>query len=399
MRAHRLEPSKRLHHAPCASTPPSPLSLHHTALHQSSTHSPRGTSPHRGNPPRRPALPARAPIAYPPAVRRPSADPPLQQLAPTIARATGARAVRLDERIQSLWSGYGEIRRAELDGTERPSVIIKHVTPPRAPDKSDRENAYSHQRKLRSYRVELEFYRRHAAHCGPLCRVPRALHLASDPRGWLFVLEDLDAAGFGRRTSRPRQPEILAGLRWLAHFHATFLGVEPEGLWPVGTYWHLGTRPFELRRVPDPHLRDAAPALDARLSSARYRTLVHGDAKLENCAFSPDSADVALVDFQYVGGGVGVKDVAYFLSCCLAPAECERQLDAYLDLYFRDLRDALRARPHTEAIDPSALEAEWRALFPLAWVDFYRFLLGWAPGAYDHDHFSQRLTRGVLQHL
>jgi hypothetical protein len=45
------------------------------------------------------------------------------------------------------------------------------------------------------------------------------------------------------------------------------------------------------------------------------------------------------------------------------------------------------------------LEREWRALFPYAWVDFYRFLLGWAPGYADNDGYSERLTRDVIAAL
>jgi hypothetical protein len=105
---------------------------------------------------------------------------------------------------------------------------------------------------------------------------------------------------------------------------------------------------------------------------------------------------VALVDFQYVGGGVGVKDVAYFLSSCLAPRECQALVPVYLNDYFRELQSALRAEPASAAVDFRELEREWRALFPLAWVDFYRFLLGWAPGQYDRDPYSEMLTREVL---
>ena len=147
-------------------------------------------------------------------------------------------------------------------------------------------------------------------------------------------------------------------------------------------------------------LRQAAPALDAALNAARFKTLVHGDAKLENVCFDQASAvnaDVALVDFQYVGGGVGVKDVAYFLSSCLSPRECETMVPVYLDDYFRELESAARACAAN--VDVSALEREWRALFPLAWVDFYRFLLGWAPGQLDADPYSERVTREVLARL
>jgi aminoglycoside phosphotransferase (APT) family kinase protein len=186
-------------------------------------------------------------------------------------------------------------------------------------------------------------------------------------------------------------------LRWLAAFHARFLGSAPEGLWKVGTYWQLGTRPEEHRAMRHQALRSAAARIDAALNAARFKTFVHGDAKLENVCFARAGDEVALVDFQYVGGGVGVKDVAYFLSSCLLPRECAAAVPGYVDDYFRELRDAVWA--NGGGADVAELEREWRALFPLAWVDFYRFLLGWAPGQYDRDPYSEQLTSEVLASL
>jgi hypothetical protein len=316
-------------------------------------------------------------------------------LAERIRRATGADAVTLDQRLQALWGGYGELWRAELHrGTTLTRVVVKSVRPPR--DDASR----SHRRKLRSYDVEQAFYRRYAARCAelPSCRVAHAVKLLAEDGGWLFVLEDLDEAGFSERRSHTGAPHVAATLRWLATFHARFLGTAPEGLWKVGTYWHLGTRPDELTAMRHDALRQAAPRLDAALNAARFKTLVHGDAKLENVCFER-GGEVALVDFQYTGGGVGIKDVAYFLSSCLAPRECEAQVPRYLDEYFRELVSAVRANADRAAVDVAALESEWRALFPLAWVDFYRFLLGWSPGQFDRDPYSERLTRDVLAGL
>lgn len=314
-------------------------------------------------------------------------------LAERIRRATGADQVTLGEHLQALWGGYGELRRAELrTGTTRTPVVVKSVRPPR--DDASR----SHRRKLRSYDVEQAFYERYSARCNarPGCPVPRPVHVGAEDGGWLFVLDDLDASGFSERRGHAGGSHVAATLRWLAAFHARFLSAPPENLWKVGTYWQLGTRPDEMGAMRHEALRKAAPRLDGALNGARFKTLVHGDAKLENVCFQRDGGAVALVDFQYVGGGVGVKDVAYFLSSCLAPRECEALVPQYLDAYFRELGNALRADPASDGVDVSALEREWRELFPLAWVDFYRFLLGWAPGHYDRDPYSERLTREVL---
>jgi hypothetical protein len=303
--------------------------------------------------------------------------------------------VVLAQRLQPLWGGYGDLWRAELErGGRASSVIIKHVRPP----KGDRSR--SHQRKLRSYAVELAFYETQAQRCFelPSCRVPRLIFGEDQADGWILVLEDLAEAGFKDR-SHWGELQIAAVLRWLATFHARFLGREggATDLWKVGTYWHLGTRPDELAAMRHPALRKAAGAIDTRLNGARFKTLVHGDAKPENASFASSSGEAAFVDFQYVGGGVGVKDVAYFLNGVLSPRQYEKLVPVYLDDYFRELQSALAACG--SGVDSQLLEQEWRALFDLAWVDFYRFLLGWAPGQFDGDAFSERLTQQVLNRL
>lgn len=312
-------------------------------------------------------------------------------LAERIRRATGADAVRLEQRVQSLWGGYGELWRASLDEAgQSSSVVVKNVQPP--PDDGSR----SHRRKLRSYEVEQTFYAKYRDHCAGVCALPRARALRAERGAYLSVLQDLDALGFDQRRRRASASDVMQTLSWLAAFHAAFLGRAPEGLWKVGCYWHLSTRPDELAVMRHEPLRKAAGIIDARLSSARFMSFVHGDAKLENVCFARDGG-VALVDFQYVGGGVGVKDVAYFLSSCLSPHDCPHSVPGYLNHYFAELRRALGStRP---ADDLAQLEREWRALFPLAWVDLYRFLLGWAPGTYDPDPYSDALVAQVLAEL
>ena len=50
-----------------------------------------------------------------------------------IAEATGAEEVRRGARIQSLWSGYGEIFRVHLTGADVPTAVVKSVKPPALP--------------------------------------------------------------------------------------------------------------------------------------------------------------------------------------------------------------------------------------------------------------------------
>jgi hypothetical protein len=329
----------------------------------------------------------------------------LAALATQIARATGASSVELGERVQELWSGYGEIRRATLLGSSTTPVIVKSVVPPSSAT-HDGPEARSHRRKLRSYEVERAFYRSYAERCGPVARVPGALHVGGGGDRTLLVLEDLDASGFGLRRHRVSAGELAGCLRWLAHFHARFLGVRPDSLWKVGTYWHLATRPDELHALRDGAMRRAAPVLDERLNGARFRTLVHGDAKVQNFCFAEQGDAVAAVDFQYVGGGVGVKDVAYCLTSCLTPRELERDTPGHLSAYFRELRAAIAAHRNDEgpkaprdALDVGAVEAEWRELYPLACADFYRFLLGWAGDAEAREPYLESVTRRVVAAL
>lgn len=318
-----------------------------------------------------------------------------------VMAATGARRIVGTEVVQSLWSGYGQIVRCHLADAPVASVIVKHV---HWPGERGRSSGWhprgwatdrSHQRKVHSYRVETLWYERYAGRCSEACRVPSCLSLEATADEVVMVIEDLDAAGFAGRRQTLDEAELEACLSWLASFHATFLGERPEGLWETGTYWHLATRPDELEALDDGPLKEAAQVIDRRLSASRFQTFVHGDAKVANFCFSEGAA--AAVDFQYVGGGCGMKDVAYFFSSCLDEDESERRAPELLDLYFERLREALRRTGRT--VDVAALEADWRDLYPLAWTDFYRFLQGWSPGHWKLHRYSERLACEVLESL
>ena len=323
-----------------------------------------------------------------------------------ILKGAGASEITSIDSIQSLWSGYGEILRVHLKGGDYPSVVVKHIQLPEEVAHPRGWNTdLSHQRKLTSYQVESTWYQQYATHCDSRCSVPQCLAVEANSDGdSVIVLTDLAGAGFTElKTGIDIDVAgVRACIRWLAHLHGIFLGVAPAGLWQCGTYWHLDTRPDELNALTDKRLKRAAPHIDLALRQAKYQTLIHGDAKLANFCFSAsgnerEGSQVAAVDFQYPGGGVGVQDLVYFLGSCLPESQLESLADELLDYYFQVLRRVvIDKQPQVDGI---ALEAEWRSLYDIAWADLQRFLQGWSPSHWKLNGYSDRLTQQVLDRV
>ena len=333
-----------------------------------------------------------------------------------IAELCGAQSATVVESVQQLWSGYGAVLRVMLvsEANETTTVIAKLVRSPVDQDhKYGWSDEFAHKRKLDSYENEIAWYRGPSQLCGEQCRVARFIAAKSDlasehaSSGWLLIMEDLDAAGFRLRRQSVTPKQTTACLKWLANLHATFLvdmeepnAIHPAGahrLWPIGTYWHLQTRPHEFQAMQSSTLKENAAKIDAILNAARFQTLVHGDAKLANFCFSPDDR-VAAVDFQYVGGGCGIKDVAYFISSCFDDNECEQKEQRLLGIYFDFLKAALDELP-VRQLPFELLEQEWRSLYRYAWADFFRFLAGWSPSHWKMHGYSKRMTEEVLAQL
>ena len=318
-----------------------------------------------------------------------------QQLQQHLCRVVRASEIVELETIQRLWSDCGQVAKVRwVKGEQVHGGVIKHVkmssriAHPRGWD-TDR----SVQRKVRSYEVEARWYSAYSGRCGSACRVPGYVGQARWGDERLVVLEDLDASGFSGRMSRATDAALAACINWLAAFHAAYMGERGEGLWEKGTYWHLDTRPDEWSAMPDGALKRSAQRIDAELEASPFMTLVHGDAKLANFCFAKDGR-VAAVDFQYVGAGCGIKDLAYLIGGCLDPEACFDQEERVLATYFTALKAALHERDL--AIDTRALEADWRRLYPYAWADFQRFLMGWSPGHWKLSAYSEHMTRQVL---
>lgn len=253
------------------------------------------------------------------------------------------------------------------------------------------DHSVSHQRKARSYQVERTWYTKYAVRCNEDCRVASCFGVKEDSKSCWMLLEDLANSGF-HPSPYPTAAQTREGLRWLAHFHSEFLKNDICDLWEQGCYWHLDTRQEEYQRMPPGPLKDLAHSLDNHLKSARYQTLVHGDAKPPNFCWTPDN-QVAAVDFQYVGRGCGIRDVCLFLERSLLREARAEVGESWLELYFAFLKEAMEEDERDGFED---LEQEWRQLFCIAWSDYSRFRQGWANTANLHPFSREMLKKAEV---
>lgn len=271
-----------------------------------------------------------------------------------------------------LWAGMGHLYLVTHTNQNPSSFVIKYITPPALAKQS-----FGDRRKAISYDVEANFYENLAqdlvnSHC---LHLPTPLHVEHNEnhkgRQIIICMSYIED-----KPKRLRDKEyIQAVLEWLATLHASYWGMADEivkkvGLQPMGSYWHLATRPDEHANMPNQgwegRLKRAARALDSRLQRDKMQCLIHGDAKDANVMVTADNR-VAMCDFQYCGKGPPTKDLAYFF--CSSVEESDEK-DA-LSFYLKEL-DA-RLPEHAER--PSLEELE--ESLELAYSDFYRFMSGW----------------------
>ncbi len=307
-----------------------------------------------------------------------------------LLKTTQSVQIKSYDILQSLWSGYGKIIRIYTDKT---SFIIKIIQPP---SKNTYLHPYgwntvnSHQRKIKSYQVERNWYQKHNTTI-PNARTPQFIHSEVTDNTYCLILEDLKSFQFSPFEINSKQ-KINLCLKWLAYFHAFYLHHEAPHLWETGTYWHLDTRPDEFDALKDMELKKIAPIIDQKLKDSPFQTLVHGDAKKAN--FLINETEASAVDFQYVGKGVGVKDLAYFLSSVYTEKELFQNEPWALNSYFSFLKLAMNEFNVSQF---DQLEEDWRLLYPYAWCDFYRFLQGWSPEHPKLHQYSEKMKNEVIK--
>ncbi|CAI4212135.1 unnamed protein product [Parascedosporium putredinis] len=248
-------------------------------------------------------------------------------------------------KLQTLWAGYGHVcaitaraineeagQRARLacgqsgvepddDSTFR--LILKLVAPPAAHASHDE----GHLRKMLSYEVEQYFYDQVAPHLTDDVAVARCLASTRDAEG-----------REGARELAGMSAVILTDLRTKFSVMGKAEGFcrqgrfTPRWLWLNGGYTYLATRRTEydsLRKDPysdwrepfcatnEPSSRSIAEKAAAFLtpSGRPYESYIHGDVKSENLCTTDSGDQVAFFDFQYVGLGLGVCDLAKLFTC------------------------------------------------------------------------------------
>ncbi|NVK55393.1 MAG: phosphotransferase [Alteromonadaceae bacterium] len=297
------------------------------------------------------------------------------------------------ELVQSLWSDFGQLLRC-YSPARQSTVIIKLIS---VPKKFNHPRGWSTQtsqlRKLRSYAIEQAFYQRYSStnNKATVADLIIADHQGNDR---VLILDDLNARGYSARHTMLNVSQCQPVLAWLAAFHAGFINIAPAGLWPQGNYWHLSTRQDEWHKMPDSHLKHHAGQLDTLLQACPWRTLIHGDAKVANFCFSQSGNDVAAVDFQYVGGGIGVQDVCYFLGSALSEQAQAASTEDCLHYYFSQLRANLTERFNSDQINQIC--QQWRDLYSVACADFHRFLAGWNPTHFKVNAVLKAQTKNAL---
>ncbi|MDQ9091729.1 kinase [Pseudoalteromonas haloplanktis] len=281
--------------------------------------------------------------------------------------------IKITETITSLWSGCGEIVRCRLD--EKACVIKAISVPDHINHPRISQTEFAINRKHRSYDVEYNWYLHYAPQLPSQSRALSCFKAIKHDSQKVLVFADFAVEGF--TCAQAIDAHIAAIVKWLGYFHAFHFQVNPDGLWQQGNYWHLATRPDEYENMHESTLKQHADKIDKILRNCPYQTLIHGDAKLANFAVNNSTMDVLGYDFQYTGGGVGVVDVMYFLGSCLNEQQLEDTADDYLASYFRHFSGAMQQFGHSEYT--AVVLNAWQTLWPVAWADFYRFLMGWSP--------------------
>lgn len=329
-------------------------------------------------------------------------------------------------------------------------LILKLISPP----KSDGDEG--HLRKLLSYEVEQYFYQEIAPRLDPDVAVASCLastgHLQQNGSPELHgltatIMEDLRLKFpvAGEKRSILSHHQVNAALEWLAKFHASTWKFLPDDLnryllpplkemkrrradssaggdklWLNGGYTYFATRRTEFASLADDTYSEwrasfcnAMPGstLSVAEQAANFLTprgrpfesYIHGDVKSENL-FTTNSGDqVAFFDFQYVGLGFGVCDLAKLFTCSVPlqmltdeydmPDELPMQKgeQELLEHYRKTLLGRRPSRMCDFDYPMGVLTRHWET----ALVDWCRFQASW--GFWGNTEWLEARVRSILK--
>jgi hypothetical protein len=350
------------------------------------------------------------------------------------------------EVIQSLWAGYGQICRVTIDQQEQ-SYVLKLITPP--PTKANDEG---HTRKILSYQVEQYFYSHLAPQLPPSIPVAKCLgsvnqHHADGTSTTAMLLNDLKqqypVAGEKRNVLSLTQ--VHAALDWLSGFHGFWWSrvkdltnsslvlppleeVQQDGqdasektVWLNGGYTYLATRRREYanlamdeesawsavlttqmkndtQSISEKVAAFLTPSLSSPTPIERYQTLIHGDVKSENLFTSKSEEEVAFYDFQYVGLGLGVCDLAKLFTCSIPLSMLVTSRNIPHELSMQSGERTLLERYWKRLKETGKRDYEW-STFVLHWeialVDWLRFQASW--GFWGNTQWLEARVRSILK--
>lgn len=124
--------------------------------------------------------------------------------------------------------------------------MVKHIS---LQNRNEHPRGWStdigHQRKIKSYEVETQWYQKWNEQCGVSARTAKFIGWFSQGEEQWIVLEDLDSE-FPVRKQHLNLSEVKTCLQWLAQFHATFMGHNTRRT--VGG-WHVLAPGYATRRI------------------------------------------------------------------------------------------------------------------------------------------------------
>lgn len=315
------------------------------------------------------------------------------------ARVVDLRATRLGlgrgflaslHRVEMTWAG----------GVGPPSVVVKVATT------GERSRAIA--TALDVYRNEVRFYRDLAAHTD---LAVGCYHAALDEatHDFVLVLEDMTGATVVDQVGGCPADVAAIVVTALAEHHARFwdeagldatpwlrrlddtrfidgLAAAVRATWPTIRRQHADRLDRSTLALGD-RLADLLPGLAADLSRPP-RTLVHGDARLDNMFFDPERRWIRMCDWQLTDRSRGARDLGLFVSQSLTPSERTRLERQLVELYLARLGDC--------GITGYSLEDAWedyRTAVVLAFV----YAVVAEGGGLDHDVARSRvLTQSML---